>query len=124
MGNCALALEREGSRRKCLALKIPPGTENPPENPCEEGGAGGGADWAVGDGVGEMDALFGKAIEVGRLDLSVAGTAKVHAAPLVGHDDEDVWFGRVSFFKGGLGEPEVARSSRRSIFYIVSFGGK
>ena len=100
-----MALERAGSRRKCLALKIPPGTKNPPKNPCEEGGAGGGADWAVGDGVGEMDALFAKAIEVGRLDLGVAGTAKVHAAPLVGHDDEDVWFGLASFLRG-FGERE------------------
>ena len=55
-------------------------------------GTGGGADLSGGIEVSEGGSAVGEMVEVGSLDLRVAGESKVTVAEIVGYDDNDVGF--------------------------------
>jgi hypothetical protein len=60
-----------------------------------------------------MDALIRQTVEVGRLDIRIAGKPKRLRAPLVRDDHKDIGLGN----RGTNGEPEGEQEERKSEFH-------
>ena len=72
----------------------------------EKGAAGGGADGAIGVGLGEVDAFGGEAVDMGGAEVFGAAEAEVSGAEVVGEEEDDIGgaFGLGAEDEGGAGE--------------------